>query len=37
MEESNKTSFWQRYGFIIVGVGFMGGAVFLVALETFNK
>lgn len=37
MEELNKTpSFWERFGAIIVGVGFMGAAVFLVVYESMN-
>lgn len=38
MEKSNKSpSFWERFGAIIVGVGFVGGAVFLVVFESIGK
>lgn len=38
MEESNKTpSFWERFGALIVGVGFVGAAVFLLVFESMNK
>lgn len=35
MEESNKSpSFWDRFGAVIVGVGFLGSAVLLVVYES---
>lgn len=35
MEESNQSaSFWQRFGAVIVGVGFVGTAILLVVYES---
>ena len=37
MEESNKSqSFWERFGAIIVGVGFVGAAGCLVVFESMS-
>ncbi len=37
MEESNQSqSFWNRFGAIIVGVGFLGGAIVLVVFESMG-